>query len=139
MNAPSTTTKQYAILVVDLNGLKRVNDTQGHDAGDQMILALSDILRNSLPRSSVICRWGGDEFTALLTGVSRDLLEQHMQVLYANAESYNQDHPELPVHFAVGTALSAEHPGLSMPQLFHLADEDMYRAKQQWYEKNRIE
>ena len=139
MNAPSPTTKQYAILVVDLNGLKRVNDTQGHDAGDRMILALSDILRNSLPRSSVICRWGGDEFTALLTGVSRDLLEQHMQVLYANAESYNRDHPELPVHFAVGTALSAEHPGLSMPQLFHLADEDMYRNKQQWYEKTRIE
>jgi len=133
MNTPAPATDHYAILVVDLNGLKRVNDTLGHDAGDRMILALSEILRNSLPRSSVICRWGGDEFTALLTGVNRELLEQHLQVLFANGESYNLEHPELPVHFAVGAALSVEHPGLSKSQLFQLADEDMYRNKQLWY------
>ena len=137
MNTPASATEQYAILVVDLNGLKRVNDTLGHEAGDQMIVALSHILRNSLPRSSVICRWGGDEFTALLTGVSRELLDQHLQVLFANGESYNLDHPELPVHFAVGTALSSEHPGLSKAQLFQQADEDMYRNKQLWYANKR--
>ena len=139
MNTRISAAKQYAILVVDLNGLKRVNDTLGHDAGDQMILALSEILRNSLPRSSVICRWGGDEFAALLTGVNRERLDQHMQVLFANGKSYNLEHPELPVHFAVGTALSSEHPGLSQAQLFQLADEDMYRSKQLWYTNNRTE
>lgn len=133
MNAPASAAEQYAILVADLNGLKQVNDTLGHEAGDQMILSLSEILRNSLPRSSVICRWGGDEFAALLTGVNRELLDQHIQVLFANGESYNLDHPELPIYFAVGTALSSEHPGLSKNQLFRLADEDMYRNKQLWY------
>ena len=137
MNAQGSSAEQYAILVVDLNGLKKVNDTLGHEAGDRMILALSEILRNSLPRSSVICRWGGDEFTALLTGVNRERLEQHMQMLFAEGEQYNLEHPELPVHFAVGAALSLEHPGVSRTQLFHLADEDMYRNKQLWYANQR--
>lgn len=136
MNTRITEAKAYAILVVDLNGLKRVNDTLGHEAGDQMILALSDILRNSLPGTSVICRWGGDEFTALLSGVNRELLDQHIQMLFAEGERYNLDHPELPVHFAVGAALSSEHPGLSRDLLFRLADEEMYRNKQLWYANN---
>lgn len=130
---------QYAIVVVDLNGLKKVNDTLGHEAGDRMILALSEILRNSLPSTSVICRWGGDEFTVLLTGVNRERLDQHLQMLFVEAEQYNLDHPELPVHFAVGAALSTEHPGLSQNRLFQQADEEMYRNKQQWYANHRTE
>lgn len=51
----------YAILVIDLNGLKQVNDTLGHEAGDRMIYELSAILRNTLLRNSVICRWGGND------------------------------------------------------------------------------
>lgn len=113
MNARTSDEAQYAILVIDLNGLKKANDTLGHEAGDQMIVALSEILRNSLPRSSMICRWGGDEFAALLSGMDRERLEQHIRMLYAQGESYNQKHPELPVHFAIGVALSSEHPGLS--------------------------
>ena len=133
MNSRMGTKEQYAILVADLNGLKKVNDTLGHEAGDRMILALSEILRNSLPGSSVICRWGGDEFTALLTGVNRERLDRHVQMLTAEGAQYNLDHPELPVHFAVGAALSTEHPGATPAVLFQLADEDMYRNKQLWY------
>lgn len=96
MNARISVAEQYAILVVDLNGLKRVNDTLGHEAGEQMILTLSEVLHNSLPSSSVICCWGGDEFTALLTGVNRERLDQHMQMLFIEGDQYNLGHPELP-------------------------------------------
>lgn len=123
----------YGILVIDLNGLKRVNDTLGHEAGDQMIFQLSGILRNTLPRASVICRWGGDEFAVLLSGVNRAQLDQQVEQLLSAREKYNADHPELPIHFAVGAALSSEHPGLSRTELFHLADEQMYGDKQAWY------
>lgn len=123
----------YGILFIDLNGLKKVNDTLGHDAGDRMIFQLSSILRNSLPRNSVICRWGGDEFTVLLTGVTRSMLDIQVQALFAAAADYNADHPELPIHFALGSALSSEHPGISRSELLRLADEDMYRNKQHWY------
>lgn len=133
MNGDIALTEPYGILVIDLNGLKQANDTLGHDAGDQMIFQLSSILRNALPPHSVICRWGGDEFAILLTGVNRSQLDQQINSLLSATETYNADHPELPIHFAVGAALSAEHPGTSRTDLFRLADEDMYRNKQEWY------
>jgi diguanylate cyclase (GGDEF)-like protein len=98
-----------------------------------MIFQLSSILRNTLPRNSVICRWGGDEFTVLLTGLNRPRLDHWVEALFAAAEAYNTDPPELPIHFSVGDALSSEHPGISRSELFHLADEHMYRNKQHWY------
>jgi len=134
MNDDTSLLEPYAIVVIDLNGLKQVNDTLGHEAGDQIIFQLSSILRNTMPRNSVICRWGGDEFTVLLTGVSRQKLDQRLESLLTAAAAYNAEHPELPIHFAVGAALSAEHRGISRTSLFQLADEAMYRCKQRWYE-----
>lgn len=133
MHTDTDIEEPYAIAFIDLNGLKRVNDTLGHEAGDRMIFQLSSILRNTLPRNSVICRWGGDEFAALLPGITREKLNDWVDALFAASASYNTDHPELPIHFAVGTALSTEHPGITRSELFHLADEDMYRSKQRWY------
>lgn len=133
MSGDMALAEPYGILVIDLNGLKRVNDTLGHEAGDQMIFQLSSILRNTLPRNSVICRWGGDEFAALLPGVTRSQLQRQIESLCSATEAYNADHPHLPIHFAIGSALSSEHPNLPRQDLFRLADEDMYRHKQQWY------
>lgn len=123
----------YGILVLDLNGLKKVNDTLGHDMGDQMIFRFSSILRNVLPPTSNICRWGGDEFAALLTPATRPLMDKYLDALQTAVQTYNAECPQLPIHYAAGAALSAEHPGCSHTELFHLADEEMYRNKQQWY------
>ena len=133
MSKDVSDSKPCAILMIDMNGLKQVNDTFGHDAGDQMILRLSNILRKTLPHTSVICRWGGDEFTVLLTDVNRKRLDLKIQNIFAEKEKYNAENPDLPIHFAIGTALSTEHPGCSRLKLFHLADEEMYRNKKEWY------
>ncbi len=133
MNENSSTTEPYAILMIDMNGLKQVNDTLGHDAGDQMIFRLADILRRTLPRRSVICRWGGDEFAVLLTGVNREQLDQQTDRIVSAGEKYNNEHPELPIYFAVGAVLSSEHSGMSKIEIFQLADENMYRNKKAWY------
>ena len=133
MNSDTPIPEPYAIMVVDLNGLKKVNDTLGHEAGDRMIYELSSILRNTMPRNRVICRWGGDEFAVLLSNATKEKLERHIASLLSAGETYNHDHPELPIHFAVGSALSSEHTGIARADLFQLADEDMYRNKQAWY------
>jgi len=127
----------YGILVIDLNGLKHINDTIGHEAGDQVIFQLSSILRNTLPPTSVICRWGGDEFAVLLSGVNRTQLDYYMDVLLTTSHTYNSEHPELPIHFAIGASLSSEHLNASRADLFRLADEEMYRNKQAWYAHRR--
>lgn len=127
----------FGILLLDLNGLKRVNDTLGHEAGDRMIFHFANILRNTLPGSSIICRWGGDEFSVLLTGISRSQLDSHIQALVRATEEYNSANPDLPIHFAIGATLSVEHPGISRTELFQLADEEMYRNKQLWYKQKQ--
>lgn len=127
----------YAILVIDLNGLKHINDTLGHDAGDRVIHEMSGILRNTLPRNSVICRWGGDEFTILLTGISRDQLDQQIRKLLDTMQIHNTDNPDLPIYFAIGAVLSIEHAGISRAELFRLADEEMYRDKLCWYAQRK--
>ena len=104
MNKDLSASKPIAILMIDMNGLKQVNDTLGHEAGDQIIYQLSDILRKNLPLTSVICRWGGDEFTVLLTNVNRAQLDLHIHRIIAEGEKYNANHPELPLHFAIGNA-----------------------------------
>ena len=134
MNKDVSAAKPCAILMIDMNGLKQVNDTQGHTAGDKMIFSLSEILRKTLPRTSVICRWGGDEFTVLLTDINRERLDLEILNIFAETEKYNAEHPELPIHFAIGAALSSEHEGCTRQKLFHLADEEMYRNKKTWYE-----
>lgn len=139
MNSKRPFPEPYAILMIDMNGLKQANDILGHDAGDKMISRLSDILRRIFPRRSVICRWGGDEFTVLLTGVNREQLNQQINRLISAGEKYNAEHTELPIYFAVGAILSSEHPGISRNELFRLADEDMYRAKKAWYAQRKNE
>ena len=125
--------ERYGMAVFDMNGLKHINDTLGHDAGDQSIYRFSAILRDTLPRKSMICRWGGDEFAAIIPCADRTDLEKQLALLRTALEKYNTDHPELPISVATGTALSADHPTLSPSDLFRLADEEMYRNKQTWY------
>ena len=123
----------FGLLMIDLNGLKQINDTLGHEAGDRMIFQFSSILCNTMPKTSVICRWGGDEFAILLTDADREKTDSHISALYGAVEKHNADNPELPIHYAVGTALTTEHPGLSRNELFRIADREMYLNKQTWY------
>ena len=125
------------ILVIDMNGLKRVNDTYGHEAGDRMIIAFADILRNTLPSSCVICRWGGDEFMVMFTRTSRKNLDYYTDALYRATEEYNSTGPEVELYFAMGAVLAEEHPGMSCSEMARLADERMYHNKQAWYREKK--
>jgi diguanylate cyclase (GGDEF)-like protein len=61
-----------ALLLVDLDGLKRINDRFGHPAGDEAIRRLADVIRSQLRETDVAARWGGDEFAVLAPSTSKD-------------------------------------------------------------------
>jgi diguanylate cyclase (GGDEF)-like protein len=125
-----------AIIMLDLNRLKYTNDTQGHEAGDRMIFNFANIMRNTLPANSIICRWGGDEFTVLLTDTNRDRVERSLQRLHQAVDSFNAMAPTTLIYYAAGFALSTEHPELSLRQLLAEADSQMYQDKNRWYAEN---
>ena len=124
------------VIMFDLNRLKYINDTMGHEVGDKMILSFSNILRNSIPYSNTICRWGGDEFTVMVTDASREKIETYLADIRFEADSYNDSCEKPEIHYAVGYALSTEFPGVSRRELMQRADARMYQDKKRWYKAN---
>lgn len=127
------------IIMLDINGLKHINDTIGHEAGDQIILAFADILRSVIPSPNAICRWGGDEFAVMLRNPTQDIAEQYLKEIRVHVDRYNESHQEPKLYFAVGYALSSEFPDLPQKSLLEKADERMYLDKKQWHMEHASE
>lgn len=139
MQAELSPKDQIGIMMLDLNGLKKVNDTFGHEAGNRMIYDFSNILRNTLPPSSLICRWGGDEFSVMCTGANSKKLDQYVKYIQKSVERYNESSEKPSIFFAVGYAMSEDYPGLDRQELLAVADSQMYLDKKKWYaEQNHI-
>ncbi len=118
-----------ALLYIDLDHLKRVNDTLGHQAGDAVLVATAEIFKKRLRQSDFAARLGGDEFAILCPGADTP------QALTLAAELLDLilalpilDRPELAVSASIGVALFPSH-GRSMHQLMAHADRAMYLAK----------
>lgn len=136
MNDNTPIADSIGIIMMDLNQLKHTNDTMGHEAGDRMIFNFCNILRNTLPPNSVICRWGGDEFAAFIIHVSNEKMTRYTAAIHEAVDSYNRSGALPTISFAIGHALSSELPGLTRMELFEEADRRMYEDKQKWYSEN---
>ena len=116
------------IIVCDLDGLKFLNDTLGHQAGDQMIIQTADILRHNFRSSDIIARIGGDEFAVLLTETEQEVVELMLQRLRQSVQDYNSIEPEIPLSLSIGYSLD-EGATVNVHDLFREADNRMYREK----------
>jgi diguanylate cyclase (GGDEF)-like protein len=124
-----------AVLFLDLDRFKTINDTLGHDTGDELILQVSRRLQSGLAADQTVYRLGGDEFLLLLPGCGRDeaaaLAERLLQELKA---PYRIDDNMLYVTASIGISLAPEH-AKDRSALMKAADTAMYEAKHQG--KNR--
>ena len=120
-----------AVMLVDLDRFKQVNDTLGHAAGDQVLRAVSDRLRAALRRSDTIARLGGDEFLLLVpeVGAATDASEVARKVLEALRKFFVIDQHEVRVDASIGIAMFPE-AGSDVGILMKNADEAMYSAKE---------
>ena len=116
-------------IMIDLDGLKLINDTFGHKAGDQMLIEVANILREYFKDEPGLARIGGDEFAILLTGCTKEDLAEHARKIKYLIKEYNNKHPERPpLSLSIGFALR-ENNAKTMSQLFTEADNSMYREK----------
>ncbi len=116
------------ILYADLDGLKRVNDQSGHEAGDLYLRAGARVLREITRKSDVVARLGGDEFAIFGTGLqSPDYMQKRLQ---SAVQQYNQQHPEaVQLSISSGVVLSQPDEDISLEQLLDHADHAMYEMK----------
>lgn len=116
------------LVMFDINGLKQTNDTYGHAMGDDLIKASADGIRETFAPCGMIYRIGGDEFLALLNGVTLEDA-QHLQTVFAERMKEKHIGHGIPVEVACGAASTTEE-GVTFKDLYRLADSRMYENKE---------
>jgi diguanylate cyclase len=121
-----------AVLYLDLDGMKAVNDTHGHCVGDQLLIVVASRLVHTLRSTDVVSRLGGDEFALLLAGLpaAGDVSLWATRLCAAISAPVQLGTLRLRVRASIGIAMCPEH-GDSAAALLQNADRAMYRAKRQ--------
>jgi diguanylate cyclase (GGDEF)-like protein len=115
----------FALVFLDLDNFKQVNDTYGHDAGDEVLIDMAKILRTNLKGKDVIARLGGDEFVVILPEVTK---EEAQKIFTKIEDKVKKIFKEYNISASVGIA---EFPEIKDPkELLKMADKNMYKAKQ---------
>lgn len=125
-----------ALLMMDLDHFKKINDTYGHGAGDEVLKKFADIIRQGLRRSDLFCRWGGEEFLVLLRGTVVDealRIAERFRERIAAAVFPPCGESGL-VTVSIGGA--SFPPGRAFERLIADADIALYRAKREG--RNRV-
>ena len=116
----------YFIIMCDINGLKLTNDAFGHQEGDQVLIAVSNVLRRICRPTDIISRWPGDEFVILLKDITQEEVCQIIQEITNEIEKIPGFH--LKISVAMGYAEKSED--LKRPEdVLNLAENRMYRNK----------
>nr|WP_296076525.1 GGDEF domain-containing protein [uncultured Actinoplanes sp.] len=116
-----------ALLLIDLDGFKAVNDTLGHAAGDALLVAVADRLRESVRGADLPARLGGDEFAVLLHGSLDDAEQTARRILSGLRTPVPIGGLDVTANASIGVA--AASPGSDVESLLHDADLAMYAAK----------
>jgi diguanylate cyclase (GGDEF)-like protein len=122
---------QCAVLFLDLDRFKDVNDTLGHSVGDLLIKEVAGRIRSLLPAGTLVARWGGDEFVALLHEVNgeADVERSCRRVVHGLSTPFAIDSYEFAVTASIGVALFPRDGG-DVETLIRNADTAMYAAKE---------
>ena len=126
------TRSPLAALFIDLDGFKQVNDTFGHDAGDQVLAVVAQRLQQHLRHNDVLARMGGDEFALLCPDVSSEMaaLEVAARLTAAVREPMNLRGVPQPLTIGMSTGIAyTDGDALDADVLLRAADEAMYQAK----------
>lgn len=116
------------IIICDINGLKLINDTLGHHAGDTMIQTVGRILQTICADRYYPARIGGDEFAVILPGASQHEMNEFLEIFHREIDEVNKSNDGLFLSLAIGSSLR-HSPGQNMDMVIRSADNSMYRSK----------
>ena len=116
-----------AIIVMDVDGLKAINDRHGHQAGDRLLQTVGQLLGNVFREDDSVARIGGDEYAVLLPGWNSATVRSALQRVRKVFRRYNLANPNGPISVSLGATMRLA--GEPLQTTFHRADEKMYQIK----------
>ena len=125
---------EMALLYLDLDRFKSVNDTRGHDAGDAVLKGAADRIQAQVRESDTVARIGGDELAVILPKIASPqdaaiVAEKIIEALCASFPASDEEHGNIEIGASIGIAIFPRD-GADMDALFKAADSAMYKAKQ---------
>ena len=130
-----TLSDDFVLFSVDVNGLKTINDTKGHVAGDELIKGAANCIALSVGNKGKVYRTGGDEFMAVIHTDEPEKIRGSIKEKAAEWHGVYTDE----VTMSIGYASHKEYPDASIDDLEHSADADMYEDKEKFYKEHGIE
>ncbi len=127
-------------LYMDLDGFKAINDHYSHQVGDAVLCEVADRLVQHLRNSDIICRYGGDEFVALISNPKSesDLLTISKKIIDEINKPITYQHHQLQVGISIGASCWVGGQSYNLEKLLAIADYAMYQAKQAGKNKVRL-
>jgi diguanylate cyclase (GGDEF)-like protein/PAS domain S-box-containing protein len=123
--------KPFAVVLIDLNGFKPINDTFGHDAGDVVLVKTAELISGVIREQDQVIRWGGDEFIIILNVNNRGAIERAMKKIVKKVvRDYQFSNNQKKAHIAISAGAAVfPHNAVDLHGLIRLADEAMYESK----------
>jgi diguanylate cyclase (GGDEF)-like protein len=125
---------QFALLLLDLNGFKAVNDEYGHLRGDEVLKSVAQAMAGALRRDDMVIRYGGDEFALLIEGSKAEAVRVYERIGTAVAALGSEI--DILLGFSAGVAVWPEDTG-SLEELMQIADRRLYMEKQKGSRRRR--
>jgi diguanylate cyclase (GGDEF)-like protein len=137
-NKAFTHNKKFTLVIMDLNYLKKINDTYGHILGDEALKTFAEGVKKHFNATDVFARYGGDEFIALVDNVNLEHTKQTFEEIISYFEHINIEYNGtlIPIQFSYGIA-EAPAESMILDILVKIADERMYLHKKYLKHKNQ--
>ncbi|AOT71825.1 GGDEF domain-containing protein [Geosporobacter ferrireducens] len=124
------TSKKHCVAFIDIDGLKTINDTYGHNEGDNTIKSIAKVLLSSIRDSDIVCRYGGDEFLIIFKNCTEEVAGKIIARMYKELKKLDSKNPKpYTLSFSYGIASFCSNPASNVVDILALADQKMYAYK----------
>lgn len=120
--------KPFCLIMADIDDFKKINDTYGHDCGDEVLIIISNIISNNVRENDRVCRWGGEEILILLQA-DVDIAKRVAERVRAEIADRKKWYRDADIHVTITLGIAEFQDGLNIRSLIDLADRNLYIGK----------
>ena len=130
--------KAVTVMMLDMNGFKKINDTFGHSEGDNVLVTVGQILKKSVGNKGVAIRYAGDEFVILVNSEKEEAGKNVEELIYRNLDDYNRNSRNFyKLSVSIGRGIF-NFSYNSLDYVLHMVDEQMYTNKKNFYQQKNV-